>query len=243
MKSQTSYTHKIAGALALALVVASGIQAQSTAAFWSFQTTQNGTGGTFTSIVTASTFQTIPTLSYTGSNITSGGNNGGAASFQAFDGTTWSGSGTGSTPGHSLAWNSGSTGNSFSVTLDTTGLSSLQVRMDLRSYTGGLMSFSNLQYDTGSGWGSSGLSLASFSTGTGYSVWSLDLSSLVAINNQSSVTLRWSFADIPSGSSLRVDNLQITAIAVPEPASIGLAFGVVTIGAIALYRRRIRKQM
>lgn len=230
---------KTVGTIAFVLVTAIGIQAQSIAAFWSFDTAANGSGS-FTSSVTASTFGTTPTLSYAGSSITAGGNNGGA-SFTAFDGTTWSGSGSGSTPGHSLAWNSGSTGNSFSITLDTTGLSSLQVRMDLRSYTGGLTSFSDLQYDTGSGWVSSGLTLASFTTGTGYSAWSVDLTSIVAINNQSSVTLRWLIDDIPSGKSLRVDNLQVTAVAVPEPASVGFALGVVAIGAIALYRSRIRK--
>ncbi|MDR1280618.1 MAG: hypothetical protein LBK99_07320 [Opitutaceae bacterium] len=202
----------VAGAFALALAAASESRAQSTvAAFWSFDTKTDPAGtDPGTTVVTASTFETLPTLSYAGSNI---GLSGGAISFTAFDGTTWKGSGRGSRPGNSLTWSSLSTGNSFSVTLDTRGVSSLNVRMDIRSYTGGLTSFSDLQYDTGSGWVSSGLTLDSIATGDGFPEWSVDLSSLAAINNRQSIKLRWVIGDIPKNNSLRVDNLQITATA------------------------------
>ncbi|MDR1280619.1 MAG: hypothetical protein LBK99_07325 [Opitutaceae bacterium] len=244
MKTMSSF---FAGALALSQLLAVNIRAQAfdAAAFWSFQTTLNPTNtadgkGSFTSEVTATTgFPTTPTFSFVGSSLN---NNGGALSFTAFDGSTWTGGGQGSQPGWSVGWNGGSTGNSFTVTLDTAGLSSLQVRMDIRSYTGGLTSFSDLQYDIGAGWVSSGLLLASVSTDSGHHPWSMDLSSLAAINDQSSVALRWLIADVPEGTSFRIDNLQITAVAVPEPAYPGLVLSVVAMGTIALCRRA-RRQM
>lgn len=197
-------------------------QAQTIYAFWSFDEYTSGNGA-FEIGVTAETWTGTPSVTYAGSTLLNGG---GAASFTAYNGTTWLGSGTGSLPGHSLAWSSGSTGNSFSLFLDMTDSEALQVRMDIRSFTGGPAAFTDLQYKIGEGeFVSSGISLGAITTGTSYSAWNVDLTSLIAINNQPDVTLRWLIPDIASGTSLRIDNLQISAGVIPEPATGGLILG------------------
>ncbi len=200
-------------------------------AFWSFDQFTSGNGA-FEIGVTAETWTGSPSVTYAGSNLLNGG---GAASFTAFNGTTWLGSGTGSTPGHSLAWSSGSTGNSFSLSLDMTDSAELQIRMDIRSFTGGPAAFLDLQYDVGGGFVSSGISLNPITIGTSYSAWTVDLTSLTQINNQSNVTLRWVIPDIGGGTSIRIDNLQISAQAIPEPTVGGLILGF---GICALLVRR-----
>lgn len=227
--------HPFTSLLVLALISACTVRADS-AAFWSFDTAADG-NGSFSSIVTASTFASTPTLSITGSSLVIGG--AGGATFTAFDASTWQASGTGATPGHSMGWLSGSTGNHFDVTLNTTGLSSLQVRMDIRSFTGGLTQFSSLTYslDGGSTFVSSGLTETFSTTTSAYTPKSYSLSSLTEIDNQSSVILRWSLAD--TTQSLRIDNLQITAMtAVPEPAASGVMAGMATILAVVYFRRQ-----
>lgn len=224
--------HKFATALILLTFFAvTSSRAAVLYSFWSFDTFTSGDGA-FTTAVTAETMPGTPTISYAGSSLLSSG----GSTFTAFNGTTWTGSNGSATPGHSLGWSSGSTGNSFSITLDTTGLESLQVAMSIRSYTGGLTSFSSLEYNTGSGFVSSGLSLSPFSTSTSFVNYSLDLSSLTAINNQSSVTLRWTLASIPNNTSVRIDNIQLSASTVPEPSA--LALFALGIGLFLLRRRR-----
>jgi hypothetical protein len=227
---------------AVCLLTAGAIHAASpdAAAFWSFDNWKSG-DGVFTTTVTAETFQGTPTLTYAGSSLSTSG---GASTFTDYTGAIWLGSGGSGTPGHSIGWNAGSTGNSFSVALDTTGFGDLQVGMSIRSFTGGLTGFASLEYslDGGGAFVSSGLS-QTFTSGSGYAASSYVLSSLTAIDNQASVILRWSLADIPSGTSVRIDNLQITASAIPEPSTTAAIAGGAAILVLGLRRRRDVKEV
>lgn len=180
-------------------------------AFWSFDSEEDG-HGKFTEGVTARTWEPSPALFHRGTNPVT---DGGASSFTAFEGSIWTGSGGNSLPGHSLGWSGGSTENSYGINLDMSGKRALQVRIEIRSYTSskapGVSLFEDLQYDLGEGFVSAELDLAPILTGTDYSEWSLDLSDLTEIEDRPSVTLRWTIPDIPYGSSLRIDNLEITA--------------------------------
>ena len=193
-------------------------------AFCSWQTEQDGTC-TVPGNVTAETFPGNPTRSRTGSIQT---NTGGEASFTDFQGNTWLGSGNFNPPGNSLAWNAGSTGNSFTHVLDMSGLANLSLRMAIRSATNGptpITEFSAIEYNTGSGFqtAASGADLLIPVGGNAFHEYTLDLSSLDAIEGRSSVALRFSFGTVPGSTSFRYDNIQFTAHTIPEPSVVLLA--------------------
>jgi hypothetical protein len=143
---------------------------------------------------------------------------GGAAAFTDFTSTTWLGSGAAAVPGHSLTFNPGSSDNRFSVTFSTAGLRQVHLRMDVRSAAqpGGSAptAFTSFTYDLGGGphpvlgvdLGLAGDNL--------FHEWGADLSALDALDNQPRVTLSWTFKNLAATppESLRVDNLQISAI-------------------------------
>lgn len=198
--------------------------------FYSFDSTLDGTGA-FNGSTTAKTANATasegfgtPALTYAGS-IHSADMVGGAASFTAYNGTTWLGSGGTGAPGHSLVWNPNSTGNTFSLTISTLNLTNLVIRLDARAGNSGganLAGFSSFTYAiNGTNQGAVGANPA-FANVTTYQQWSVDLSTATggAINNQNEVTLTWNIPNLGGNQSLRLDNLQITAI--PEPASVAL---------------------
>ncbi|AHF91440.1 hypothetical protein OPIT5_15645 [Opitutaceae bacterium TAV5] len=216
----------------LAAILACGLSgtANAAAVFWSFDTQTDGLGSYATAISAIDGFASASSVTRTGT--VQATNHLGGAAFTDFEDTFWAGSGGTVSPGHSLTWNGNSINNSFSVTLNTTGLESINIRLDVRSAgTSPLSAFSSLTYAIG---GSEAVTIdtvdLTFATGSSFGEWSADLSSIVAINNQSSVTLTWNIATIPGGASLRVDNLQITAAAIPEPATLASVLG----GAVAL---------
>src|SRR5690606_36813871 len=147
--------------------------------------------------VTADTFAGTPTFTKTATSVANG-EEGGAASFTDFQGTTWLGSGNQGLPGRSASFNPSSTGNSFTLTFATTGLSDLHLRLAVRSSGSTPPSaLTDISYDIGTGFTSADFSLEERSftrNGINYVQYSLDLSSLSAIENHSSVSLRF---DIP----------------------------------------------
>ncbi|MDF3129764.1 PEP-CTERM sorting domain-containing protein [Kiritimatiellaeota bacterium B1221] len=205
------------------------------ALFYSFDDAQNGNGN-FTSAVTANDGFGSPTsVAIAGSQNTTDPN-GGEASYTDFEGNTWIGSGSYLSPGHSLQWKAGSTNNSFSLTVGTLGLTDLSVRLAARDAqsTGNLVGgFSDFTYDVGGGEVNLGAG-TSFNTNNTFTVWEMDLSSVSAIENQSTVTLKWTIPTIGGGSSFRVDNIEFAAV--PEPTSVLLM--VLGISGLVLLQRR-----
>lgn len=198
-------------------------------AFWSFNVNPDATGG-FTQVVTAETFPGIPSVTRTGSALVT---TGGEASFTDFQGTTWTGSGSTGGSG-SLAWNPSSTGNSFTLNIDMAGLENLTLRLGLRAAASNdgvaLTQFSGIDYNIGSGFvtAASGADL-NFPgpVNNSFKTYLLDLSGLSAIENQSNVAIRFSFANIVTDTSLRIDNIQLTAEVIPEPSTWAFAaFGL-----------------
>jgi iduronate 2-sulfatase len=192
--------------------------AQSTVgAYWSFQENQNvGVNDVFSDLVSVNTWPVgIPQFSYSGTNGRDTANYGN--SFTAHNGNQW-------VPGRAITWLVGmgpSTGNSFQITVDTTNIENINVRLKYRlngveSSAGSVTAFSAFEYSL------DGSNFSDFSTvnidllnNTSYNnIWSADLSSITSIEDSSSVTLRWSFPDLIQLQSkqIRVDDLEITGV-------------------------------
>ncbi len=179
---------------------------QAADAFWSFDTWMSGDGA-FTTDVTAHTFEKNPSLEVIGSQIL---NSGGAAYYAAFNGKNWHGSGKASTPGHSIAWSSGSRGNCLILTLDMSGYSTLAVRMDIRAFGVPDAGFTGIEIDTGNGFKPLKMDLPPFGKASDFLEWSITLSGS-EIANQEKVVLKWLLPDVPMNSSIRMDNLELAA--------------------------------
>ncbi|RRJ94729.1 hypothetical protein Ga0100231_010625 [Opitutaceae bacterium TAV4] len=211
--------------------------------FYTFDTTANGTGAFTLAPGGSSGFVATSNISYAGSKL---GTDGGAATYTDPAGNTWTGSGASGTPGHSISWGDPSTGNSFSVTLNTTGLKDLSVRLDVRAANTGtsvLKTFSAFTYSIDGAAPVAIPATLSFTTGSNqFYEWTADLSSIVALNNQSNVKLTWSLASLVGNGSVRIDNVEIRAnSAIPEPATTAIllgVFGVVACMVTRQYRSR-----
>jgi iduronate 2-sulfatase len=168
----------------------------------------------YSETVTASTFPGTPVFSKTGTALGTYSNAG--PTFTAFDGlvrptglcATWRGEVAG-----------GSDNNSWQVSLNTTGVTQLSARFKYRLNNvasggvpvGGLSAF---EYQVGSGdfQPVPGAALG-LSNNTSYdNTWTVNLTGLTAIENQSALTLRWKLPDLDqvAGTQVRMDDLQIT---------------------------------
>jgi len=228
--------------------------------YWSFQNTTDALAGSGSkSGFTANDgFLGTPTVTQfkpaTGPAASFG--TGGASSY-TYGGTEYRGSGSGAAPGFSMLWGTseGSTGTfalagiGFTVTLNTTGLSDLAMRFDVRSATGdpgkGVppSRFSLIEYSyDGVAWFDTGLAAGTgwqAKAGALFEEETVNFSSISQINNQANVQLRFTFQDgsTPSADvtqNIRIDNLLFTAV--PEPTSVAL----LGLGALALGARRRR---
>lgn len=78
-----------------------------------------------------------------------------------------------------------------------------------------------------------------YNPATSFALQSFDLSSIDSLDNQASVFLRLTFAGATaSAGNNRLDNIQINAIAIPEPASVA---GLLLLGLTATTRMRRRR--
>jgi hypothetical protein len=231
MKTHTCIT------LALGLACCLVRVASAAAVFYSFDTATDGNGSLTFAPSAIEGFASAASVVRTGTVATGNG----GATFTDFQGTIWTGSGNSNTPGHSLNWNQNSTNNSFSVMLDTTGLESLAVQLQVRSVgTSTPTAFSSLSYSIGAG---SPVAINTVSLGfvssTSFQSWTADLSSISALSNQSSISLTWTLPDLGPSPSVRIDNLQISAVStVPEPSTCAVMAGLVAIGAATFMRRK-----
>jgi len=260
MKNHIS-THLVKAPLALAACAFLDIaSAHAASVLWSYQTVPDGLSGTSTSAVSYSTgYQTDPSFAgLAGSGgATYGLTSGGAANYYyAPNNTTYGGSGTSSGAGFSTVWQAATTslftGAGFTVALDTRGLADLTMSFSMRAASSlpaqGLASsnFATMEYSLNGGgsWTSLGLTSPTWPSGASgtaaYNAVSLDLSSVDAIENQSSVLLRYIFSPgTKTGSTtetLRMDNLVVNAV--PEPST-AVLFGLAGCG-VALFLRRAR---
>ena len=207
----------------LVLMSLSSVAAQALAvgAYWAFQTEQDAgptnagysTFGNFSEAVNVTNWANgTPSFAYSGSRRAPFNNYG--SDYVAYDGSTWG-------RGKALGWNANagsSAGNSFQVTLDTTGVEDISARFEYRlngvqSSAGLVTALSAFEYSVDGGGFISvpGVSLALNNNGTYNNEWSADLSAATAIENAGSITLRWTFPDLiqTSGKQIRVDNLEL----------------------------------
>ena len=207
----------------LVLMSLSSVAAQALAvgAYWAFQTEQDAgptnagysTFGNFSEAVNVTNWANgTPSFAYSGSRRTPFDNYG--SDYVAYDGPTWG-------RGKALGWNANagsSAGNSFQVTLDTTGVEDISARFEYRlngvqSSAGLVTALSAFEYSVDGGGFISvpGVSLVLNNNGTYNNEWSADLSAATAIENAGSITLRWTFPDLiqTSGKQIRVDNLEL----------------------------------
>lgn len=210
-------------------------QAQTNYAYWSFGATAVNEDFFIPAshvVVTAETFPGTPTLTSTGSeNLLS--------TFQSTPFTAYNSIAYGA--GAALAWNPGSTVNSFTLNLDMTHLEDLKIRLDYRGTSSvGFTQFSAIEYslNNGASYNSavSSPTLTMNSNILNLTTSQLDFSSVGAIEDQSSVLIRFSMPDVPSGNSFRIDNLQIQATTIPEPGTLALVG--VALAALLLFNRR-----
>lgn len=199
--------------------------------------------------VATQTAGTIPGgVTVTAAGSSQGGYAGGAVTFQNFQGETWTGDGLHNGIGYALhAWNPSSNGNSMSISFDMTNLQNLSIRMDVRSAQAGSgvrsTAFTAIEYSLDGGdtfqTAATGSALNFTISGNSYTAWSFNFTNLDEIEDKSQIQIRFSMANQTSvggtnTTSLKIDNLQLSAILIPEPGSIAL----VSLAALLGFRRR-----
>jgi iduronate 2-sulfatase len=187
-------------------------------AYFSFQNAASQSAangeGTYSTAVSVENFTGTPT--FTGTGLIGGGLGSFASSFTAYNSSVWTGA-------RGLGWNAktAAASRTFQVTLSTTGVENLAARFNYRlngvTTNGGqsVTALAAFEYRIGSGaWTSvPGASLTLVNSNSYNSVWTANLNTLSALNNQPEITLRWSFPAFDLTTTDRysnLDNLQVT---------------------------------
>jgi hypothetical protein len=233
---------RITAVTVLALSVAATGADAATIADWTFETSQPASTGAFAA---NTSFGPFAAEVGTGSAL---GHHTGASTYS-------SPAGNGSS--HSFSSNTWSAGDYYQFSVSTTGLKDIALSWDQTSSSTGPKDFA-LLYSTN---GTTFTSFASYSVlsngGSPNSPWSAstvnpvysfadDLSSIVGLNNQATLFFRLVDQDavaagggtVGTAGTDRVDNVKITANAVPLPAAVWL-FGSGLMGLSGIRRRRI----
>lgn len=217
MKLKTAKIHLAAIIATAAIFAASGAMA-GTIANWTFETSLPATAGPFSPEVGA----------------------GSATGFHA--GTTTYSSPAGNGSAHSFSSNGWAVGDYYQFQVATTGESMVGFQFDQISSSTGPRDF-KLQYSTdGSTFLDSGFTYAvivnsspnnwNSTTPVPLSSYTVDLSSISALDNQAAIYLRLvntsttsaNNGTVASTGTSRVDNVIISTVTVPEPCSVLLAF-------------------
>jgi hypothetical protein len=143
-----------------------------------------------------------------------------------------SGDGTGAGQSLSMADAENNNGNWIQFSVSTVSFTDLMLSFAARSTTTGFTGIT-LSYST------DGTNFTSFSTYTSptdsnFHLATFDLSSVSAIDNQSSVTLRLTFTGATDNGSTNLDNIQVTAV--PEPATV--LGGLLGVAGLCFHQRR-----
>ena len=148
-------------------------------------------------------------------------------------------SGTTHPAGQAAAWTSGindSGGNSMTLHFDATGFQDFQIRYDYRASADGCPS-ADFQYRVGDSGDFVSAGIYTYARDAAFHAVSVSLTSLTSLNGASSVDFRWVLAPGSSQGTFRIDNLELTATAVPEPREYALVVGL-GLWVFAGYRRR-----
>ncbi len=200
-------------------------------AYWAFQ--ENPTSTIFSETVRVENLQGTPTFSRTGGGTLGSFTGAGAQAYtNRIDETLWDG-------GNTSAWNGHATNTSGEFTISDLNFTAIEVtelRFGYRVTNNATLhsaSFS-LEYNIGSGFVPSGLALTPFTVNGSWHAYTIDLTSLDEIDEESNVALRFTFPITESAShNVRIDNLEIVGI--PEPSSSLL---LLSASALMLARRR-----
>lgn len=123
-------------------------------------------------------------------------------------------------------------GNYIQFSVSTLAISSLSLSYATKSSSNGFSE--QLSYSTN---GTTFTNVGSvFTPGTAYATTTFDLSGITAINNQATVTFRITFSGASGSGTTDIDNIQLNATAVPEPATV--AGGALTLAALCVHQRR-----
>jgi hypothetical protein len=187
------------------------------------------------------------------------GKGGNAFSQSGFDGSI---SSINVSDGKSMAWNdvakSGDNDAEFFVVFDTTGYQDIIISFDIEGNEDDGISTFDVKYDTNplenvTNPGDVTGTIKDFEDGNSTEIlnntsapsginnpeafvrYTLDLSSFTAINNQSTVAVR--FDDFKENDKMSIDNVLVTATAIPEPSTF-LLVGLTGLAAFAGLRRR-----
>jgi hypothetical protein len=188
-----------------------------------------GPAGSVSTSVTYEELSGTPTLVQAGGSIDEDGATG--IAFTDAGGTVRA-------AGSALAFDSGindSPANTVLFTFDSTGYKDFVIRFDGRSTSAGSPTVA-LDYRLGTSGGFTSIETINLSLNSAYTVESTNLSSINSIEDFGTVQLRYTFAAGSGTGTAQMDNLQLTGVAVPEPASLAL----VGLGGLLALRRRRR---
>ena len=148
-------------------------------------------------------------------------------------------SGTTHPAGTASSWGSGINdpgGNSMTLHFDATGFQDFTLRYDYRSSSTGCPS-ADFQYGIGDSGDFVSAGIYTYTRDAAFHAVSVSLTSLTSLNGASSVDFRWVLAPGSGSGTFRIDNLELTATAVPEPREYALVVGL-GLWVFAGYRRR-----
>ena len=207
------------------LLLQAGIARADLMAVWDF----GDSSSYYTTAATSENVNGTPTLTLAGGELDDNGKDGVAFADAA---------GNSHVAGQAAAWEdvaiSDGDDASWIVTIDTTGWQDLSFYFDYKAWES---STTTLDFDYSLDGGVTWISILDDTTITAdkaYHSFSYDLSSITALNNQSSVMLRIDDLDEYGNGKFAFDNLQITGTVVPEP----LTLMFLAIGAAGIVRRK-----